>query len=170
MPKGRLFATTRDDLLEQAALIRKMRAGELDMLEVPPQPADVLMQQIVAACGAESWDVDSLYNIVRRAYSYRDLTKVQFDELIAILSNGIESSRGRYGAYLMHDRIQGQLHPRRGARMIAIANGGAIPDTALSASSCNGGRADCYARRTLCRRLYTGRRHSSGNTSWRVSE
>jgi ATP-dependent Lhr-like helicase len=131
VPKGRLFATTRDDLLEQAALIRKMRAGELDLLEVPPQPADVLMQQIVAACGAESWDVDSLYDTIRRAYSYRDLTRVQFDELIAILSNGIESSRGRYGAYLMHDRIQGQLHPRRGARMIAISNGGAIPDTAL---------------------------------------
>jgi ATP-dependent helicase Lhr and Lhr-like helicase len=131
VPKGRLFATTRDDLLEQAALIRKMRAGELDLLEVPPQPADVLMQQIVAACGAESWDVDSLYNTFRRAYSYRDLTRVQFDELIAILSNGIESSRGRYGAYLMHDRIQGQLHPRRGARMIAISNGGAIPDTAI---------------------------------------
>jgi ATP-dependent Lhr-like helicase len=131
VPRGRLFATTRDDLLEQAALIRKMRAGELDLLEVPPQPADVLMQQIVAACGAESWDVDSLYNTFRRAYSYRDLTRVQFDELIAILSNGIESSRGRYGAYLMLDRIQGQLHPRRGARMIAISNGGAIPDTAL---------------------------------------
>ena len=131
VPKGRLFATTRDDLLEQAALIRKMRAGELDLLEIPPQSADVLMQQIVAACGAESWDADSLYDTFRRAYSYRDLTRVQFDELIAILSNGIESSRGRYGAYLMHDRIHGQLHPRRGARMIAISNGGAIPDTAL---------------------------------------
>ena len=52
IPKGRLFATTRDDLLEQAALVRQMRAGELDRLEIPPQPVDVLMQQIVAACGA----------------------------------------------------------------------------------------------------------------------
>jgi ATP-dependent helicase Lhr and Lhr-like helicase len=116
VPRGRLFATTRDDLLEHAALIRTMRAGELDLLEIPPQPDDVLMQQIVAACGAESWDVDSLFSTFRRAYSYRDLTRVQFDELIAILSNGIKSSRGRYGAYLMQDRIQGQLHPRRGAR------------------------------------------------------
>jgi ATP-dependent Lhr-like helicase len=54
IPKGRLFATTRDDLLEQAALVRKMRAGELDQLEIPPQPIDVLMQQIVACVGAES--------------------------------------------------------------------------------------------------------------------
>ncbi|NYF79290.1 DEAD/DEAH box helicase [Granulicella arctica] len=131
IPKGRLFATTRDDLLEQAALIRKMRAGELDQLEIPPQPIDVLIQQIVAACGAESWDQDALYNIVRRAYSYRNLTREHFDELITLLNHGIESSRGRYGAYLIHDGIQGQLHPRRGARMIAISNGGAIPDVAL---------------------------------------
>ncbi len=131
IPKGRLFATTRDDLLEQAALIRKMRAGELDQLEIPLQPIDVLMQQIVACCGAEPWESDTLFNVLRRAYPYRDLTRQHFDELIDLLANGIESSRGRYGAYLLHDTIQGHLHPRRGARMIAISNGGAIPDTAL---------------------------------------
>jgi ATP-dependent Lhr-like helicase len=131
VPKGRLFATTRDDLLEQAALVRKVRAGELDLLEIPPQPIDVLMQQVVAACGAESWDKESLYEVFRRAYSYRDLTREQFEEVIEILCNGIESSRGRYGAYLLHDGIQNQLHARRGSRMIAISNGGAIPDTAL---------------------------------------
>ena len=64
-------------------------------------------------------------------YPYRNLTRDQYDEIIAILANGIESSRGRYGAYLLHDGIHGELHPRRGARMIAISNGGAIPDTAL---------------------------------------
>lgn len=131
VPKGRLFATTRDDLLEQAALVRKMRAGELDVLEIPPQPIDVLMQQIVAACGAESWEVETLFRIFRRAWSYRDLTRKQFDELIALLSEGIESRRGRYGAYLMHDAVYGRVHARRGARMVAIANGGAIPDNAL---------------------------------------
>ncbi len=131
IPKGRLFATTRDDLLEQAALIRKMRAGELDWLQVPPQPADVLMQQIVACCGAEPWEEDALYNTLRRAFPYRDLTRQAFDDLITLLSEGIESSRGRYGAYLLRDGVQHHLHPRRGARMIAISNGGAIPDTAL---------------------------------------
>jgi ATP-dependent helicase Lhr and Lhr-like helicase len=131
IPKGRLFATTRDDLLEQAALVRKIRAGELDLLEIPPHPIDVLMQQMVAACGAESWEKDSLFQVLRRAYPYRDLTREQFEELAWILCNGIESSRGRYGAYLMHDGVHGRLHARRGARMIAISNGGAIPDTAL---------------------------------------
>jgi Lhr-like helicases len=131
IPKGRFFATTRDDLLEQAALIRKMRAGELDQLEIPPQPIDVLMQQIVACCGAEPWEEEALYSVLRRAYPYRDLTRQRFDELITLLHEGIESSRGRYGAYLLRDGIQRHLHPRRGARMIAISNGGSIPDAAL---------------------------------------
>ena len=131
IPKGRLFASTRDDLVEQAALVHKMRSGELDRLEIPPQPIDVLMQQMVAACGAESWDKSSLFEVFRRAYSYRDLSREQFEELVEILCNGIESSRGRYGAYLMHDGVHGELHARRGTRMIAISNGGAIPDTAL---------------------------------------
>jgi ATP-dependent Lhr-like helicase len=131
IPKGRFFATTRDDLMEQAALVRKMRAGELDQLQIPPQPADVLMQQIVAACGAEPWEEDALYNTLRRAYPYRNVTRKQFDDLLTLLTEGIESTRGRYGAYLLRDGVQHHLHPRRGARMIAISNGGAIPDTSL---------------------------------------
>ena len=78
IPKGRFFATTRDDLLEQAALIRKMRAGELDLLHIPDAPVDVLMQQMVAACGAESWHEQRLFDVLRRAYPYRSLTTRTF--------------------------------------------------------------------------------------------
>src|SRR5581483_11093860 len=133
VPKGRLFAVTRDDLMEHCALVRAMREGELDRLEIPEQPIDVLMQQVVAACGAESWQEDALYEIVRRAWPYRNLTRAEFDEIVTLLHEGIENSRGRYGAYLLRDRVNGQLHGRRGARMIAISNGGAIPDTSLFA-------------------------------------
>jgi ATP-dependent Lhr-like helicase len=94
---------------------------------------DVLMQQIVATVGAESWDEDALYRVLRRAWPYRNLTREHYEELLALLHNGIESGRGRYGAYLLRDRVQGHLHARRGARSIAIANGGAIPDTSLFA-------------------------------------
>ena len=131
IPKGRFFASTRDDLLEQAALIRKMRLGELDLLEIPPQPADVLMQQIAAAVGAEPWEEDALYRVLTRAHPYRTLTRKQFGDVIELLAHGIESSRGRYGAYILRDGVNKQLHTRRGARAVAIANGGAIPDTAL---------------------------------------
>jgi ATP-dependent Lhr-like helicase len=131
IPKGRLFATTRDDLMEQAALVRKMRAGELDRLEIPPQPTDVLMQQIVACVGAEPWEEDALFAVLRRAYPYRGLKRELFDAVVKLLVEGIELSRGRYGAYLLRDGVHGVLHPRRGARAVAISNGGAIPDTAM---------------------------------------
>ncbi|HSU18459.1 MAG TPA: DEAD/DEAH box helicase, partial [Acidobacteriaceae bacterium] len=84
-PKGRFFAITRDDLMEQAALVRKMHAGELDRLEIPDAPIDVLMQQIVAACGAESWDEDVLFRLIRRAWPYRDVTRELFDEILGLL-------------------------------------------------------------------------------------
>ena len=130
-PKARFFATTRDDLMEMAALIRAMRAGALDQLEIPPEPLDVLMQQMVAACAAEPWQEDDLYALVTRAHPYRELRREVFDELLCLLSDGIESSRGRYGAYLLRDRIHGRLQARRGARSITVSNGGTIPDTAI---------------------------------------
>ena len=74
IPKGRFFVTTRDDLVESAALIRAMRAGVLDQLEIPHCPMDVLMQQIVAACAAEPWEEDALYEVLRRAHPYSSLT------------------------------------------------------------------------------------------------
>ena len=131
IPKGRFFVTTRDDLVETAALIRAMRAGVLDTLEIPECPTDVLMQQIVAACAAEPWEEDALYEMLRRAYPYRDLTRAAYEEILCLLADGIEASRGRYGSYLLRDRVNGRMQARRGARTIAVSNGGTIPDTAL---------------------------------------
>ena len=133
IPKGRFFVTTRDDLVESAALVRAMQSGTLDRLEIPDKPLDVLMQQIVAACAAEPWEEEALYRVMTRAYPYRDLTRAEFDELLCLLSEGIEVTRGRYGAYLLRDRVHGHLHARRGARIVAVSNGGTIPDTALFA-------------------------------------
>ena len=133
IPKGRFFVTTRDDLMESAALIRAMRAGVLDQLEIPHCPIDVLMQQVVAACAAEPWEEDALYEVLRRAHPYSSLTRKQYDEILCLLADGIEASRGRYGSYLLRDRVNGRMQSRRGARTIAVSNGGTIPDTALYA-------------------------------------
>ncbi|HUF49798.1 MAG TPA: DEAD/DEAH box helicase [Longimicrobiales bacterium] len=130
MPKGRLFPTSRDDLLECAALIRSVRAGELDRIIVPPQPVDVLGQQIVAECAAQEWTEDGLYALVTRAYPYRDLDRVSFDEIIRMLARGISTHRGRRGALLHHDVVNGRVLGRKGARLLAITSGGAIPDVA----------------------------------------
>ncbi len=131
VPKGRLFPTTRDDLVECAALVLAVRRGELDSLSVPDAPLDILAQQIVAACAAGEWRTDDLFDLARRAYPYRNLTRVEFDEVVDMLAQGIAARRGRYGAYLFHDRVNGRVRARRGARLAAITSGGAIPDTGL---------------------------------------
>ncbi|HEY0396222.1 MAG TPA: DEAD/DEAH box helicase [Candidatus Elarobacter sp.] len=130
-PEGRLFATTRDELLECAALVRGIRGGAMDALTIPVAPLDILAQQVVAFCAAdEEWDVDALYAAVRTAYPYRDLARKDFDDVMTMLSEGVATSRGRSGTYLHHDRVNGRVRARRGARMAAITSGGAIPETA----------------------------------------
>jgi ATP-dependent helicase Lhr and Lhr-like helicase len=131
IPKGRLFAMTRDELVECAALVRAIRQGDLDRLMIPDSPLDILAQQIVAACAAEEWREHDLFALMRRAYPYRALSRETFDSILAMLSDGIASRRGRYGAYLHRDQVNGRLRARRGARLAAITSGGAIPETAL---------------------------------------
>jgi len=131
IPKGRLFAMTRDELVECAALVRAIRQGDLDRLMIPDCPLDILAQQIVAACAAEEWLEHDLFALMRRAYPYRALSRETFDSILAMLSDGIASRRGRYGAYLHRDQVNGRLRARRGARLAAITSGGAIPETAL---------------------------------------
>jgi ATP-dependent helicase Lhr and Lhr-like helicase len=133
VPKGRLFATTRDDLLECAALVQAIRQGDLDRLVIPEAPLDVLAQQIVAACSAEEWGEAEMFALARRAYPYRNLERGIFDAILEMLSEGIAARRGRYGAYLHRDRVNGKLRARRGARLAAITSGGAIPDNSLYA-------------------------------------
>ena len=131
VPKSRFFATTRDELIECAALVRSIRRGELDRILIPESPLDILAQQVVAACAAQEWQEDDLFALVRRAYPYRNLSRSEFNEIIEMLSNGIAARRGRYGAYLHRDQVNGRLRGRRGARLAAITSGGAIPDNAL---------------------------------------
>ncbi len=129
-PSGRFFATTRDELIECAALVRSIRSGQLDRLEIPAAPLDILAQQIVAETAARDWQEEDLYTLVRSTYPYRGLDRKRFDAIIEMLAEGISTQRGRSGAYLHRDRVNGRVRGRRGARLAAITSGGAIPDTA----------------------------------------
>ncbi len=131
IPKGRLFVTTRDDLLECAAAVRAIKQGDLDVLHIPTAPLDILAQQIVAMCACEDWDEDALFDFMRRAYPYRELKREEYDRILEMLSQGIAAKRGRYGAYLFRDMVNRRLRARRGARLAAITSGGAIPDNSL---------------------------------------
>src|SRR5436853_1359572 len=128
-PKGRVFPLSRDELVECAALLDAVRRGELDHLEIPEQPLDILAQQMVATVAPEEWTEDALFEMVRAAYPFRHLTREKFDEVIRMLSEGFTTRRGRRSAYLHHDAVNHRLRARKGARLSAITNGGAIPDT-----------------------------------------
>jgi ATP-dependent helicase Lhr and Lhr-like helicase len=131
VPKGRIFATTRDELLECAALVRAIRKGDLDRIAIPEAPLDILAQQVVAMCAAEDWNESELFEVLCRAYPYRHLARLDFEQILEMLSEGIASTRGRYAAYLHRDRVNGVVRARRGSRLAAITSGGAIPENAL---------------------------------------
>jgi ATP-dependent Lhr-like helicase len=130
VPKGRIFPLSRDELVECVALLRSVQGGGLDRLVIPQKPLDVLAQQIVAEVAAGEWSEDELYDLVRRAYPYRDLTRSEFDDVVRMLSDGFTTKRGRRGALVHYDEINRRLRARRGARLAALTSGGAIPDVA----------------------------------------
>ena len=129
VPKGRLFPSTREDLVECAALLDSVRRGELDALRIPPAPLDVLAQQIVAEASMRDCGEDELFACVRRAWPYARLERKRFDEIVRMLGDGFTTRRGPRAAYLHRDAVNQRLRARRGARMTAVMSGGTIPDT-----------------------------------------
>ncbi|ALN80877.1 DEAD/DEAH box helicase [Lysobacter antibioticus] len=129
VPKGRLFPQSRDDLVECAALLDSVRRGELDALQIPSAPLDVLAQQIVAEVGSQEWGEDALYACLRCAWPYAGLQRKDFDAVVRMLADGFTTRRGPRSAYIHRDAVHGRLRARRGSRMIAVMSGGTIPDT-----------------------------------------
>jgi ATP-dependent Lhr-like helicase len=169
IPKGRLFPTTRDELLECAALVRAILQGDLDRIAIPEAPLDILAQQVVAMCAAEDWNEAELFQAVCRAYPYRDLARADFDEILEMLSEGIGSTRGRYAAYLHRDRVNGIVRARRGSRLAAITSGGAIPENsqytvvAQPEGAVVGAVDEDFAVESIAGDIML-----LGNTSWRI--
>ena len=129
-PKGRVFPTTRDDLVECAALLRAVRRGELDAIVPHDRALDVLAQQIVAECACREYTEDALFALARRAWPYRDLRRDEFDAVLAMTADGFSTRRGRRAALVHRDEINRTVRGRRGARLLALTSGGAIPEIA----------------------------------------
>ena len=129
-PKGRIFPLSRDDLVECTAMLEAVRRGELDRLSIPENAIDVLSQQIVAESAARDCNEDELFHLIRCAYPYRTLARETFDRVVHMLAEGYTTRRGRHGALVYHDAVNGVIRGRKGARLTAITSGGAIPDTA----------------------------------------
>lgn len=126
--KGLLFAMTRDELVESTALLSAINRGHLDAVRMPDKPLDVLAQQVVAEVAAREWNEDELFAMLRRAMPYESLTRDEFEQVLHLVSEGVSTTRGRSRVHLHRDRVNGVLRPRAGARLMALQNGGAIPD------------------------------------------
>ncbi len=183
IPKGLFYPLTRDDLMQSVAAIRAVRQGQLDKLNLIHKPLDILAQQMVAtvassrlaaknAKGAndeEGISEEALWLLMRAAYPYRDLQRQEFEQVLEMLSEGVETRRSRRSAYIHRDRINGMLRPRRGARLTAITNGGAIPDTAdynvveFASETFVGTVHEDFAIESLAGDIFL-----LGNRSWRI--
>ena len=127
-PRGLLYPTTRDELVECAALMRGVRRGRLDAIVMPDRPLDILAQQMVAESAAEQWASDALLELARRAAPFRELSRSDFEDVTELLAEGIRTGRGRRAYYLHRDQVNGTVKGRRGARLAALTSGGAIPE------------------------------------------
>jgi ATP-dependent Lhr-like helicase len=168
-PKGRVFPSTRDELTECVAILDAVQRGELDALQIPDAPLDVLAQQLVAMAGCEELDIEALYERVKRAWPYRGLSRKTFDDLLVMLADGFSTRRGRRAAHVHLDRINGRIRGRKGARLVAVTAGGAIPDAAdydvvLEPAGVRVGSVDeDFAIESLAGDIF-----QLGNNSWRI--
>ncbi len=170
LPKGRLFPLTRDELLEGMAMIRAVRAGNLDRIEIPQSPLDILAQQIVAAVSCEEWGENELYDLCRRAYPYRNLSRQDYDDIVKMLTEGVMPGN-KAGAYLHRDQINGKLKARRHARIAAITSGGAIPEQAEYKVVTEGDRTVVGALdEDFAIESSSGDIFLLGNTSWMIRQ
>jgi ATP-dependent helicase Lhr and Lhr-like helicase len=129
-PKGRLYPLTRDELIECLGLLAGVRAGHLDAIHPPEAPLDILAQHVIAETSAERWTEDELFDLCRRAAPFAELSRADFDEVLDLVTDGIETGRGQRGAYVHRDKVNHEVEGRRGARLAATTSGGAIPETA----------------------------------------
>lgn len=128
-PKGKIFPLSLDELVECAALLDSVKKGELDSIVMPEKPLDVLAQQIVAEVGCREYGEEELYQLFKNAYPYRELELSEFNDVVDMLSQGFAVQKGRRGAYIHHDIVNGRLRARKGARLAALISGGTIPDS-----------------------------------------
>ena len=168
-PKGRVFPLSRDDLIECVALFEAVKKGELDQLIIPQKPIDILCQHMVASVACDDWREPALFRMVKRSYSFRDLSKQEFTDTIDMLSKGFTLRSGRKRAYIQRDVINKRLKARKGARLTALTSGGAIPDSfdydvrLEPSNTFIGSVNEDFAIESM-----TGDIFQLGNTSWQI--
>jgi ATP-dependent helicase Lhr and Lhr-like helicase len=169
--KGLVIPKFRGDLLAAAVTAGRMMAGEVEHTRVPRNALDVLAQQIVAMTAVEDLSVDEVAEVVYGTYPYSDLTRSAFESVLDMLS-------GRYPSTDMSDlkprinwdRVAGQVSARPGARMVAVTNGGTIPERGLyGVFTPEGGRVG-ELDEEMVYESRVGETFILGATTWRIEE
>jgi ATP-dependent helicase Lhr and Lhr-like helicase len=173
--QGRIFPKFRADLLECAVVARRMRDGAIETTVVPRNPLDVLAQQIVSIAAAageeEPVTVDDLYGLVTSTYTYSDLPRVHFENVLDMLDGRYPSTEfAELRPRIVWDRIKGTIRPRPGARQLAVTNAGTIPDRGLYAVTLPDGRRVGELDEEMVYEARPGQTFLLGASTWRIEE
>ena len=171
---GRIFPKFRADLLECAVVAHRMREGLIEQTVVPRNPLDVLAQQVVAiaaAAGDEGVAVDALHELFLRTWTYADLERRQLENVLDMLDGRYPSQEfGELRARIVWDRLEGTIRARSGARALAVANAGTIPDRGLFSVNLPDGRRVGELDEEMVYEARAGQTFLLGATSWRIEE
>lgn len=173
--RGRIFPKFRADLLECAVVAKRMRDGQIEAAAVPRNPLDVLAQQIVAIAAAAPEDqpvtVKWLYGLVTSTYTYADLSREQFENVLDMLDGRYPSSSfAELRPRIVWDRVRGRIRARAGARALAVTNAGTIPDRGLYAVTLPDGRRVGELDEEMVYESRPGQTFLLGAATWRIEE
>ncbi|HET7759508.1 MAG TPA: DEAD/DEAH box helicase [Gaiellaceae bacterium] len=170
--KGRIFPKFRADLLESAVVARRMLDGAIEETKIPRNPLDVLAQQVVAICADEEVPVDELHALVRGAYPFADLSRVQLENVLDMLDGRYPSDEfAELRARIVWDRTAGVVKGRQGARRLAVTNAGTIPDRGLfGVHLVDGGGRVGELDEEMVYEARAGQTFLLGASTWRIEE
>src|SRR5579884_203250 len=167
---GRILPVFRSDVLESTVVAREMREAQVEETHVPRNCLDVLAQQVCAMSAEGDWAVPELFEVVRRAYPYQELTRPALDSVLEMLSGRYPSHEfGELRPRIAWDRQNDRIRARDGSRMLAIINGGTIPDRGyygvyLADSMLKLGELD----EEMVYESRVGQTFTLGNANWRI--
>ena len=170
--RGRIYPKHRADLVEAAAVTRLMSRREIEPVHVPELCLDVLSQQIVATCAERAFTVDELHEIALRTYPWRELSREQLENLLALLAGYFPTDdMADVKARVTWDRETGEVEARSDAAKVAIMNAGTIPDRGLFGVFVVGSKSRVgELDEEMVHETRLGDVIVLGSTSWRVEE
>lgn len=174
---GVVFPKYRGDLVQAAVVTERMREGAIESLRVPANPLDVLAQQLVAMTAVDTWDVDELLALVRRAAPFAALPESAYISVLDMLAGRYPSDAfAELRPRLVWDRVAGTVTGRPGAQRLAVTSGGTIPDRGLfgvflaGADPKKGGGRVGELDEEMVYESRVGDVFTLGTTSWRIED